>query len=56
MPPKQLRVLGLAVTVLSALGYVAGVLTSYPGRALSVTGLMVGITVWAIAGPGGSDG
>ncbi|MFB6152848.1 MAG: hypothetical protein ABEJ27_01210 [Halodesulfurarchaeum sp.] len=56
MPTNQLRVLGLVLTVLSAVGYAAGVLVSYPGRALSVTGIMVGITVWAIAGPGGSMG
>lgn len=39
---------GLALTVGGVLGYAAGVATPYPGRAFSVTAVMVGITLLAI--------
>lgn len=39
---------GLALTGLGVLGYVGGVLVAYPGRALSVVLVMVGITLLAI--------
>jgi hypothetical protein len=45
-------VAGLALTVLGLLGYVAGVLAPYPGRAFSVTGVMVGLTLVAVGGDG----
>lgn len=41
---------GLALTGLGALGYLVGVAAAYPGRAFSVTGVMVGITLLAIGG------
>lgn len=40
--------LGLVATVLGALAYLAGIATAYPGRAFSVTAVMVGVTVLAI--------
>lgn len=40
---------GLGLTVLSVVGYVIGLLAPYPGRAFSITGIMVGITLAAIA-------
>lgn len=46
---------GVAVTLLSVAGYVVGVLAPYPGRAISVTGFMVGVTLVAI-GTGSRSG
>ncbi|GGN19778.1 hypothetical protein [Halarchaeum nitratireducens] len=40
---------GLALSALGALGYVAGVLYAYPGRAFTITAVMVGITLCAIS-------
>lgn len=39
---------GVALTAASVLGYAAGVLGPYPGRAFSLTGLMVGLTLAAV--------
>lgn len=39
---------GGALTVVGAAGYVAGTQAVYPGRAFSVTAVMVGITLLAI--------
>jgi len=39
---------GIALSALGVVGYVAGVATAYPGRAFSVTGIMVGLTLVAI--------
>jgi hypothetical protein len=39
---------GGLLTALSVVGYVAGVLGPYPGRAFSLTGLTVGIALLAI--------
>jgi len=47
----RLRFLGVALVVAGLLGYVVGVVQAYPGRALSVTGVMVGITLVAVGGP-----
>jgi len=46
----RLRFLGVALVVAGLLGYVVGVVQAYPGRALSVTGVMVGITLVAVGG------
>lgn len=40
---------GLGLTVLGVVGYVIGLLAPYPGRAFSITGIMVGITLAAVA-------
>lgn len=40
--------LGVAATVLGVVGYLAGLFAAYPGRAFSVTAVMVGITVLSI--------
>jgi hypothetical protein len=45
-------VAGVALTVLGLLGYVVGVFAPYPGRAFSVTGVMVGLTLVAVGGDG----
>lgn len=39
---------GALLTVGGVVGYVAGVVATYPGRAFSVTAVMVGITLLAI--------
>jgi hypothetical protein len=39
---------GLVATLAGAVGYAAGMATPYPGRAFSVTALMIGITLLAI--------
>lgn len=39
---------GLVLTVVGLVGYGAGILTSYPGRAFSVVAVMVGITLLSI--------
>ncbi|WP_162833871.1 hypothetical protein [Haladaptatus cibarius] len=41
-------VAGIAFTVLGLAGYLAGLVAPYPGRAFSITGVMVGITFLAI--------
>lgn len=40
---------GVGLTAASVLGYVVGVLAPYPGRAFTLAGLMVGITVAAVS-------
>jgi len=40
---------GTLLIGLGVLGYVAGIYVSYPGRAFSVTAVMVGITLVAIS-------
>lgn len=39
---------GALLTVASLVGYGVGVLEAYPGRALTVTGMMVGISFLAV--------
>ncbi|MFC4551596.1 MULTISPECIES: hypothetical protein [Halorussus] len=39
---------GVALTAAGLVGYLVGILAPYPGRAFSVTGVMVGITLLAI--------
>lgn len=41
---------GIALTVAGLVGYVIGVLAAYPGRAFSVAGIMVGITLLSVGG------
>ncbi|SIQ98402.1 hypothetical protein SAMN05421858_1026 [Haladaptatus litoreus] len=41
-------VAGIAFTVLGLAGYLVGLVAPYPGRAFSITGVMVGITFLAI--------
>jgi hypothetical protein len=44
----RVRTVGAATTFLALVGYVVGVYAPYPGRGLTVTGLMVGLTLWAV--------
>ncbi|WP_132059852.1 hypothetical protein [Halorussus amylolyticus] len=43
---------GLALTVAGLAGYLVGITAPYPGRAFSVSGVMVGITLLAIGTAG----
>ena len=45
---------GVALATAGLTGYLVGLVVAYPGRAFSVTGVMVGITLIAI-GSGGGD-
>jgi hypothetical protein len=40
--------LGLGLTVGGVAGYLAGVTVAYPGRAFSLTAVMVGVTLLAV--------
>jgi len=49
------RPIGTGLTAVSVLGYAVGVAAPYPGRAASIVGVMVGVTLYAIGdGPGES--
>jgi len=41
-------VLGVVTTALGLVGYAVGVAAPYPGRAFSVAGVMVGVTLVAV--------
>lgn len=47
--------LGVALIVGGIVGYAAGIATPYPGRAFSVTAVMVGLTL-LVVGRAGGDG
>ncbi|MGB9964215.1 hypothetical protein [Halobacterium sp. CBA1126] len=44
----SLRAAGVAVTAVGVAGYVAGTAVAYPGRAFSITALIVGLTLLSI--------
>ncbi|WP_336362928.1 hypothetical protein [Halalkalicoccus salilacus] len=46
--------LGLGLTAGALVGYAVGVSVSYPGRAFSVTVVMIGITLAAVGFEGGN--
>lgn len=46
---------GLTLTVAGAFGYAVGITTPYPGRAFSVTAIMIGITLVAIGRASGRE-
>jgi len=39
---------GVSLTALAAVGYAVGVVAPYPFRSLTVTGVIVGLTLWAV--------
>lgn len=49
---NRIRGVGFGLLGIGILGYVAGVFLSFPGRAFSITAVMVGITLAAIGGDG----
>ncbi|MEF8827877.1 MAG: hypothetical protein V5A15_02135 [Haloarcula sp.] len=48
--------LGLGLTVVGLAGYAVGVAMPYPGRAFSVTALLVGVTLLAVGRSGETEG
>jgi hypothetical protein len=44
------RTLGAVLTVAGIVGYSLGVFVPYPGRAFSVAGVMVGLTLLSVGG------
>ena len=46
---ERYTIIGLALFIAGIAGYVVGIYVAYPGRAFSVTAVMVGITLFAIA-------
>lgn len=49
-PMDRVSGAGAALAAASAVGYVVDVLSPYPGRAFTITGVMVGLTLWAVGG------
>jgi hypothetical protein len=47
---ERLRALGAVLSVLALAGYGLGIVVAYPGRALSITLLMVGVTLLVVGG------
>jgi hypothetical protein len=47
---------GLVVTLGGLGGYLVGLTVAYPGRAFSVTAVIVGLTLFAIGRPNSSEG
>lgn len=43
------KAIGLGLLVVGIVGYITGIYVSYPGRGFSLTAVMVGITLAAIA-------
>ena len=50
MRPNVPLLAGAGLILLGVVGYAVGVVAAYPGRAFSVTGVMVGIALIAIGG------
>jgi hypothetical protein len=50
------RLAGVVVAALALVGYVVGVVAPYPGRSITLTGLMVGLTLAAVGGRGDGSG
>ncbi|WP_232700371.1 hypothetical protein [Halobacterium wangiae] len=46
----RLRAFGLGLTGVGVAGYLLGIATPYPGRAFSVTAVIVGVTLASIGG------
>ena len=52
---RSTRRIGVGLAVVSVLGYAIGVAAPYPGRAASIVGVMVGVTLYAIGREGGES-
>lgn len=50
---NRVLVAGILLTVVGVVGYAVGLSVAYPGRAFSVTSIMVGISLLAVARSGG---
>jgi hypothetical protein len=44
----RVRTTGAVLTAVAVVGYAVGVASPYPGRAFTLTGVMVGLTLWAV--------
>lgn len=44
----RVRTIGSVMALAALVGYIVGIYAAYPGRGLTVTGLMVGLTLWAV--------
>lgn len=49
------RVAGIGLVVAGLAGYMTGVYVAYPGRAFSITALMIGIAIAAISRQHGTE-
>ena len=49
----RLQVVGLGLSLVSLAAYVVALWVTYPGRSFSLTGLMVGLTLFAFGGVAG---
>jgi hypothetical protein len=47
---ERVRAIGGGIALLSIAGYLVGVLAPYPGRSFTITGLMAGLTLYAVGG------
>jgi hypothetical protein len=47
--------IGVALAVIGLAGYAVGTTTPYTGRAFSITAVMIGVTLAAIAIPGAEE-
>lgn len=52
---NRLLAAGVGLALVGIAGYTAGVFVAYPGRAFTITGFMVGLTLVAISSAGGSE-
>ena len=50
MRPNASLLGGVVLVVFGTIGYVVGVVAAYPGRSLSIAGVMVGISLLAVGG------
>lgn len=46
---------GIGFTLAGLVGYLVGLTTAYPGRAFSVTSVMVGIALLVVGADGGAE-
>jgi hypothetical protein len=44
----RVRAAGVALTAAAVAGYAVGVAAPYPGRAFTISGVIVGLTLWAV--------
>jgi hypothetical protein len=51
---QRTRAVGLALSGAGIAGYAVGAVTPYPGRALSLPAVMVGLALAAVGGAGGA--
>lgn len=45
---NRVAAIGILLAVLSLIGYTIGIVGTYPGQAFTITGVMVGIALYAV--------